>query len=70
MFEGITGGRRFRQYLVLAGITAGWPLIGVSAATAGSFPSDKMKADVGQPGTDAGKGVTDTVIAAIDLEKD
>ena len=70
MFDGITGGRPFGQYLVLAGITAGATLVGVSAAAAGSCPSDKMKADVRPPVTDAAKGVTDTVLAAIDLEKE
>ena len=70
MFDGITDGRRFGRHLVLAGIIAGSTLAGVSAATAGSCPSDQMKADARQPVTDAGKGVTDTVLAAIDLEKE
>ena len=70
MFDGITGGRRFGQYLVLAGITAGATFVGVSAAAAGSCPPNKMKADVSPPVTDAAKGVTDTVLAAIDLEKE
>jgi quercetin dioxygenase-like cupin family protein len=70
MFDRITAGRRFGQYLVVASITAGATLIGISAAAAGSCPSDKMKADVRQPVTDAAKGVTDTVLAAIDLEKE
>src|SRR3974377_1940489 len=70
MFDRITGGRTFVRHLVLAGITAGSTLIGVSAALAGSCPADKMKADERQPVTQAGKGVTDTVLAAIDLEKE
>ena len=70
MFDGITGGRRFGQYLLLASITAGSTLVGVTGAAAGSCPSDKMKADVRPPVTDAAKGVTDTVLAAIDLEKE
>ena len=70
MFDGITDGRRFGRHLVLAGIIAGSTLVGVSAAAAGSCPSDQMKADARQPVTDAGKGVTDTVLAAIDLEKE
>jgi quercetin dioxygenase-like cupin family protein len=70
MFDGITGSRRFGQYLVLAGIAVGSTLAGVSTAAAGSCPSDKMKAGVRPPVTDAGKGVTDTVLAAIDLEKE
>ena len=70
MFDGITDGRRFGRHLVLAGIIAGSTLVGASAAAAGSCPSDQMKADARQPVTDAGKGVTDTVLAAIDLEKE
>jgi quercetin dioxygenase-like cupin family protein len=70
MFDCITGDRCFGRHLVLAGITAGSTLIGVSAAIAGSCPSDKMKADARQPVTQAGKGVTDTVLAAIDLQKE
>ena len=70
MSDGITDGRRFGRHLVLAGIIAGSALVGVSAAAAGSCPSDQMKADARQPVTDAGKGVTDTVLAAIDLEKE
>ena len=45
MSDGITDGRRFGRHLVLAGIIAGSTLVGVSAATAGSCPSDQMKAD-------------------------
>jgi len=70
MFDGITDGRRFGRHLVLAGIIAGSALVGVSAAAAGSCPSDQMKAGARQLVTDAGKGVTDTVLAAIDLEKE
>ena len=70
MSDGITDGRRFGRHLVLAGIIAGSTLVGVSAAAAGSCPSDQMKADARQLVTDAGKGVTDTVLAAIDLEKE
>jgi quercetin dioxygenase-like cupin family protein len=56
--------------IVLAGLAAGSLLIGVSSAVAGGCPADKMKADVRQPATHAAKGVTDTVLAAIDLEKE
>jgi len=70
MFHSITAGRRFGRHLVLAGITVASTLVGVSAAVAGSCPSDKMKADARQPVTQAGKGVTDTVLGAIDLEKE
>ena len=56
--------------LVLASIIAGSSLASLSAATAGSCPADKMKADARAPVTHAGKGVTDTVLGAIDLEKE
>jgi quercetin dioxygenase-like cupin family protein len=70
MFHSITGGRTFPRHMILTGITAAATLLGVSAAVAGSCPSDKMKADGRQPVSHAGKGVTDTVLAAIDLEKE
>jgi len=70
MSNRIAGGRSFGRHLVLAGVAAGTTLLGMSAALAGSCPSDQMKADARQPVTHAGKGVTDTVLAAIDLEKE
>jgi len=70
MFECITSARSFGRHIVMAGITAGLTLVGMSAALAGGCPDDKMKADARQPVTHAGKGVTDTVLAAIDLEKE
>jgi quercetin dioxygenase-like cupin family protein len=66
MSNRITSGRS----IVLAGLAAGSMLIGVSSAIAGGCPADKMKADARQPATHAAKGVTDTVLAAIDLEKE
>jgi quercetin dioxygenase-like cupin family protein len=66
MSNRITSGRS----IVLASLAAGSMLIGVSSAVAGGCPADKMKADVRQPATHAAKGVTDTVLAAIDLEKE
>src|SRR5947208_14239858 len=66
MSNRITSGRS----IVLAGLTAGSMLIGVSSAVAGGCPADKMKADVRKPVDHAGKGVTDTVLAAVDLEKE
>jgi quercetin dioxygenase-like cupin family protein len=66
----ITSGRAFGRSIFLAALAAGSTLIGVSSAVAGGCPADKMKADVRQPTTHAAKGVTDTVLAAIDLEKE
>jgi quercetin dioxygenase-like cupin family protein len=70
MFHPVASGRIFIRDMMLAGITAGSTLVGVSAAVAGSCPSDKVKANAIPPATHAGKGVTDTVLAAIDLEKE
>ena len=70
MFYPATGGRHLARHMMLSGITAGAMLVGVSAAVAGGCPSEQMKADARQPVTRAGKGVTDTVLAAIDLEKE
>ena len=70
MFNRNTTGRGFGRSLVLASIIAGSSLAGLSAAAAGECPADKMKADVRAPATHAAKGVTDTVLGAIDLEKE
>jgi quercetin dioxygenase-like cupin family protein len=66
----VTSGRALGRSIVLASLAAGSTLIGLSSAVAGGCPVDKMKADVRQPATHAAKGVTDTVLAAIDLEKE
>jgi quercetin dioxygenase-like cupin family protein len=70
MLNRISGGRGLGRSLVLAGLIAGSALAGLSAAVAGECPADKMKADVRAPDTKAAKGVTDTVLGAIDLEKE
>jgi quercetin dioxygenase-like cupin family protein len=70
MFDRTTGRRNFGPHMLFAAIAAASTLVGASAALAGSCPSDKMKADARQPVTHAGKGVTDTVLGAIDLEKE
>jgi quercetin dioxygenase-like cupin family protein len=70
MFDRIAGNSSFGRHLILAGIAAGSTVLGVSFAFAGSCPSDQMRADARQPVANAGKGVTDTVLAAIDLEKE
>jgi quercetin dioxygenase-like cupin family protein len=59
-----------RRGIVLAAIAAGAALAGLSSAIAGECPAGKFKADVRAPVSDAGKGVTDTVLAAIDLGKE
>jgi quercetin dioxygenase-like cupin family protein len=70
MFKRITHRRGFGRSFVLAGIVAGSAAAGLSMASAGECPADKVKADARAPVTQAGKGVTDTVLAAIDLEKE
>ena len=70
MFNGNTSGRGFGRSIVLVGIASGSVIVGASSALAGACPADKMKAGAQQPVTQAAKGVTDTVLAAIDLEKE
>jgi len=70
MLNRVTHGRGFGRSFVLAGVIAGSAIAGLSAAVAGECPADKVKADARAPVTSAGKGVTDTVLAAIDLEKE
>jgi len=70
MLNRIIGGRGIGRSLMLAGVTAGSALVGVSSALAGSCPAGQMKADARPPAGHVGKGVTDTVLAAIDLEKE
>jgi hypothetical protein len=67
MFDRIAGNSSFGRHLILAGIAAGSTVLGVSGEFAGSCPSYQMKANARQPVTHAGKGVIDTVLAAIDL---
>jgi len=70
MFNRTTSGRSLGRCFVLAGVIAGSAVIGASSANAGACPAGKMKADVRAPDTKPGKDVTDTVLAAIDLEKE
>lgn len=70
MFNRIIGGRGPGRSFVLAGIIAASAVAGLSSAVAGECPADKMKADVRAPDAHAAKGVTDTVLAAIDLAKE
>lgn len=70
MFNRITSGQGRGRTLALTSIIAGWTIAGLSGAIAGECPTGKMKADVRAPATHAAKGVTDTVLAAIDLEKE
>jgi quercetin dioxygenase-like cupin family protein len=70
MLNLITHGRGLGRSFGLAGVIAGSTAIGLSAALAGECPADKVKADARAPVDHAGKGVTDTVLGAIDLGKE
>jgi quercetin dioxygenase-like cupin family protein len=70
MFNRIITGRGLGRTFVLAGVIAGSAVAGLTSAIAGECPANKMAADVRAPDTQAAKGVTDTVLAAIDLEKE
>ena len=70
MLNRIMSGRRIGRAIILATVTAGSTVVGTSAALAGACPADSMKADVRQSVNHAAKGLTDTVLAAIDLEKE
>lgn len=69
MFDRIMNGRVGRTS-VFSGIALGALIVGLSSAAAGTCPADQVKANARQPVTHAAKGVTDTVLAAIDLEKE
>ena len=55
--------------ITLAGVIAGSFILS-TAAFAGGCPADQIKTDVRAPVTTPAKGVTDTVLAAIDLAKE
>jgi quercetin dioxygenase-like cupin family protein len=56
--------------LVRAGLALTATAVITTAATAGECPADKRKANVREAVTLAGKDVTDTVIASIDVAKE
>jgi quercetin dioxygenase-like cupin family protein len=60
----------FNRTTVLTAIVASALVAGLSSAQAGSCPAGQSKPDVRPPVTEAGKDVTDTVLAAIDLGKE
>jgi len=70
MFDDITTGRGFGRKIMLVGVAAGAALLGASSAFAGGCPADKVRPNATPPVSHAAKGVTDTVLAAIDLEKE
>jgi quercetin dioxygenase-like cupin family protein len=70
MFDRIMSGRTVGRTAVLAGVVMGALAAGLSSAAAGQCPADKVKANAREPVSHAAKGLTDTVLAAIDLEKE
>lgn len=53
-----------------AAVTVTATLAALTHASAGECPADKMQTDVRPPDTTPAKGVTDTVLATIDLAKE
>ena len=70
MFDRITSGRVIGRTAVIAGVVMGALAAGLSSASAGQCPADQVKANAREPVSHAAKGLTDTVLAAIDLEKE
>lgn len=68
MFSQIPAGHLCRA-AALAGLVFGSAAF-VSSANAGECPADQVKANVREPVDFKGTGVTDTVLAAIDLSKE
>lgn len=61
-----TSGLRTARSLAIAAVAAG-TLLAAGAATAGECPADKVGVNVTRPVTIPPKGVSDTVLASIDL---
>ena len=70
MFDHIMSGRTIGRTAVLAGVVMGSLAVGLSSATAGQCPADQVKTNAREAVSHAAKGLTDTVLAAIDLEKE
>ena len=62
-------GSHFCQAIALAGLAIGSAVF-MSAASAGECPADKVQANVRPPVDHKAVGVTDTVLATIDLSKE
>ena len=70
MFNRIMSGRAIGRTPVLAGVVMSALAAGLSSASAGQCPADQVKANAREPVSLTAKGLTDTVLAAIDLEKE
>jgi len=65
-----TTGRAVRHSLFAAGIVAGTVFTMLSAASAGECPADKRGTDLTKMDTTPAKGVSDTVLAAVNLAEE
>lgn len=70
MFDRVIGGRGLGCAAVLARIVTGTLAVGLPSASAGECPADQIKPNAREPVSHQVKGVTDTTLAAIDLEKE
>ena len=70
MFDDIVNSRLPGRGIALIATVVAATSISFSSASAGTCPADKAKADVREMVTHAAKGVTDTTLAAVDLEKE
>ena len=70
MFDRIMSRCALGRTAVVAGVVTGSLSVGLSSAIAGQCPADQVKANAREAVSHAAKGVTDTVLGAIDLEKE
>ena len=70
MFDRIMSSRAIGRSTVLVGVVMGSLAVSLSSAVAGQCPADQVKTNAREAVSHAAKGVTDTVLAAIDLEKE
>src|ERR1051326_2395083 len=65
-----TTGRTLRHGVIAAGIAAGAIFAAIGAAAAGECPADKRGTDLTKMSATPAKGVSDTVLAAINLAEE
>jgi quercetin dioxygenase-like cupin family protein len=70
MSKSFVNGRPLRCAIAAGGALAASLGISLSSAAAGECPADKFKANVRAPDATPASGVTDTVLASIDLAKE
>jgi quercetin dioxygenase-like cupin family protein len=70
MFNRIMSGHAIGRTTILASVVMGSLAVGLASAAAGQCPADQVKSNAREPVSHAAKGVTDTVLGAIDLERE